>query len=483
MILLCLLVAGCQPPPRPATTPTAAAILPAPVSTTLSPLPSPTQPPSQATAQPQAAARTHYRIDATLEDTLRDLRVRVEIRFTNPTGQALETIPLLVEANRYEGAFELLNAAAAGGGAVLVEELQLNRLTLRLQPALAAGETLTLGLEYRLHLPQIAPDRLHVFGYTQKQINLTDWYPCLPPFDAGQGWLLHPPAETGEHTVYPAADFDVELRLPTQNPALVVAAAAPAVATAGGYRYHLEAARNFVWLASPEYLVNTRQEGAVAISSYSYPATELAARAALDYTARAIRYFTEQFGPLPRSSLSIVQADFPDGMEFDGLFFLSERFYYGFDGSPRSYLALISVHESAHQWWYAQVGNDQALEPWLDEALCTYSELLFYENLNPELAAWWWKFRVEPYRPSGSLSQSIYDFSAFLPYRNTIYLRGAQFFHAVRQEIGDAAFFEALRVYARQQSGRIAGRRDLLEQFEQSTPGDLTALEAEFFEP
>ncbi|TLN15023.1 M1 family metallopeptidase [bacterium] len=267
------------------------------------------------------------------------------------------------------------------------------------------------------------------------------------------------------------------------EPALIVAAASPAETIEGGYRYQSLGARNFTWSASQEYIVRTQQAGPVTVTSYAYPATELPARAALDYTSQAIYYFSKQFGLPPHDSLSIVQADFPDGMEFDGLYFLSDRFYYGFDGSPRSYLALIAVHETAHQWWYARAGSDQALEPWLDEGLCTYSEVLFYESLNPELANWWWGFRVEPYAPEGSLTATIYDFSQFLPYRNRIYLRGAQFLDALRHAMGDAAFFGALQTYLTQFDGQIATRTEFLSVFQQATQADLSPLIADYFKP
>ncbi len=486
LILLCgLLLTGCLPAapavssPLPTRTPVSTA---QPTPEILAPTGSPSIP--APTRQPAPSVNTRYQIDASLDESLRSLTVREEIYLMNPTGAAMDGLPLAVEANLYTNAFELLKVSVSNGIEIREKTLELNRLDLRFQPALAAGESLTISLEYSLSLPPIHSDKPQVFGYTQKQINLADWYPFLPAYAPGEGWRIHPPAPVGEHTVYPAADFDVQLNLPQLSPALVVAASAPAEVFPGGYHYHIEAARNFTWSASQEYRVRTGQAGSVTVTSYAYPATELQAGAALEYTVQAINYFSKQFAlPLPHTSLSIVQADFPDGMEFDGLYFLSQRFYYGFDGSPRSYLALIAVHETAHQWWYARVGSDQALEPWLDEALCTYSELLFYENLNPELADWWWKFRVEPNHPAGDLTKTIYDFSDFLTYRNSIYLGGVQFLQAIRQEIGDPAFFAGLQTYAQAESNQIASRRDLLDAFEKSTRNDLTDLEKTFFQP
>ena len=41
----------------------------------------------------------------------------------------------------------------------------------------------------------------------------------------------------------------------------------------------------------------------------------------------------------------------------------------------------VIVHETAHQWWYGLVGNDQIDEAWLDESLATYSEVIYTSEI------------------------------------------------------------------------------------------------------
>ena len=38
------------------------------------------------------------------------------------------------------------------------------------------------------------------------------------------------------------------------------------------------------------------------------------------------------------------------------------------------FMRLVVDHETAHQWFYALVGNDQARDPWLDETLATWAQ-------------------------------------------------------------------------------------------------------------
>ena len=100
------------------------------------------------------------------------------------------------------------------------------------------------------------------------------------------------------------------------------------------------------------------------------------------------------------------------------------------------------MHETAHQWWFEQVGNDQGLEPWLDEALATYSEIVFYETVSPDaLRDWWWTYRFDPYKPENKVDIRVYDGEGQRPYWNKVYLNGAHFLQDLRARVGDDIFF------------------------------------------
>ena len=102
------------------------------------------------------------------------------------------------------------------------------------------------------------------------------------------------------------------------------------------------------------------------------------------------------------------------------------------------------------------MGSDSALNPWLDEALATYSEYLFIEKHYPANKNWWWTFRVAGFFPQGMVDSNVYEFSTAREYINAIYLRGVQMLHNLRVNIGDDAFFNLLRSYLSAGNGRIA---------------------------
>jgi aminopeptidase N len=188
--------------------------------------------------------------------------------------------------------------------------------------------------------------------------------------------------------------------------------------------YSLEQGRNFVFSISPDYQIFEQEVNGTTVYGYVFVPYPIPGKAAFNTTVEALTLFSEYFGPYNQSGLSMVQADFDHGMEYEGLYFQSKAFFNTYNGSEQSYLIMIAAHETAHQWWYGQVANDQALEPWLDESFCTFSELLCYENLYPDSVSWWWEKRVNYFQPHGVINRPIYAFGTnqYLEYRNATYL-------------------------------------------------------------
>lgn len=471
---------GRNSPTAATTSPPAAAVPvetqanPAPAEETATPTPAPTP------ARPELPF-SQYSLSAVLDYALHQASVDQQIEYVNHAGEPLPELLLLVEPARYPGGFQLRTLQGPEGQAIEDYQLSGAQLRLPLEQPLPPGGRYRLSLSYDLLLPnQAAP-----FGYTERQANLGDWYPYLPPYTPGQGWLAREDAYYGEHLAYDVADFQVEFRLAAPTDAegrkLIVAASAQPEMEGDRYRYRLDAARSFALTVSPLYQVLETRAGEVAISSYSFPFHPAADAPALETTARALALFSELFSPYPHESLSVVEADFLDGMEYDGLFFLSHAFYDYYTGDARSNLAIIAAHETSHQWWYGLVGNDQALEPWLDEALTTYSELLFYENVYPELATWWWDNRIYFHKPEGWVDSTIYQAAGFYPYRNAVYLRGAMFLGELRERLGDEAFFAFLRDYLANYTYRQATADDFFEVLSRYASSDLSDLVGSYF--
>ncbi len=409
-------------------------------------------------------------LKAEINHAARTVAFEETVRYRNLSAQALAEIVLIAEPNRYPGGFNLLQVEIQNWPSKPDYELGGNLLTLELAPALGAGEEIQFFLRFELTLPPIPPpsDMLkpQPYGFTERQMNLVDWYLFIPPLSPDGEWLAHKPSYFGEFLVYPAADYRVEIIL-INAPAdiLVAASAGNQSVESGKYRYELRAARTFALSLNSGYeMVETNVRG-VTIRSYFAGYDRAAGEATLGWSAEALELYSDLYGAYPRDTLSVVEADFLDGMEFDGLYFLSKAFYNLYDGTPKGYLTFIAVHETAHQWFFSQVGNDQALEPWLDEAWCTFSELLYLEHYHAELVEWWWYFRVDLYEPSGMIDLPVYDYTGFAPYRNAVYLRGAQFLVELRDLLGEEQFIARARSYLQANTGDIASTASFFQAF------------------
>src|SRR5699024_596396 len=101
----------------------------------------------------------------------------------------------------------------------------------------------------------------------------------------------------------------------------------------------------------------------------------------LEIGENSLKVFNKLFGQYPYGAYSIVMTEFPTGMEYPGIVFISEDY---FREELSSRLEQVIVHETAHQWWYGLVGNDQIKEAWLDESLASYSESIYYKEIYGE---------------------------------------------------------------------------------------------------
>jgi hypothetical protein len=479
---LFLLSSCALPSSAPMPAPTAA------LTSTAIPIPSITPEPTFTALPTETPApvpeRAKYTLNTVVDYDAHIVTVDETIVYPNLTGGQLNAITIAVEPNLWNGAFTL-NGLLIDGAPITTYTFAGQRLDISLASFLKPNSILRINIQYTLNLPfaeQEDPNiaRPRIFGYTKHQLNLVNWYPFVVPYINGE-WVLHEPWFYGEHLVYDAADYEVNLRFTDPANAPIVASSGFPEAAGDSTRYTIQSARAFVIAASREFGVSSLQVGDVTISSYYFPLSKPGGQAALQTTAESLQLYSQRYGPYPHKTLSLVMGDFNDGMEYSAFYYLSRDFYNLYSGSPDTYLIFVAAHETAHQWWFDQVGNDQAQQPWLDEALCTYSELLYYETFYPTLTGWWWSYRVDYYKPQGFTDIPIYDGQGFRPYTNAAYFQGAHFLHDLRARIGDEAFSAFLMDYFAQGRGKIVNGKDFFRILSTHTTSDYSDLVRKYF--
>ena len=161
--------------------------------------------------------------------------------------------------------------------------------------------------------------------------------------------------------------------------------------------------------------------------------------------AMQMGFMHDLVGPYPYVELDIL--DTPcgfGGIEYPGLIYICSV--------DDGYFIDTTVHEVAHQWFYGLIGSDQIHEPWLDESIATYWQVLYYENaVGEERAAGQlsqyrsWASGPENRNAPIGLGIDEYRFSG--DYYTIVYFKGAVFYDALREQLGDEVFFQFLRTY------------------------------------
>ena len=427
-------------------------------------------------------SREQYILNTVIDYDLHRVNVDETITYPNHTGQTIDILTLAIAANLWADCFHL-NEIQVDGIPVTNYALNLHRLDIPVPTPLEPKSISTLTLRYSLNLPfldQLNSGRARIFGYSDIQMNLVNWYPYIVPFKNGE-WIIREPWSHGEYLTYPIANFEVNLSFADPNNTPVVATSGFAEPNGDSTRYTLTEGRAFAISASRDFEVTSLAVGNTTVFSYYLPIYRNAGVAAMNASAQALQIFSEKFGPYPHKTLSVVIADFKDSMEFSAFYFHSRSFYDLYNNSSQSYLVAVAAHETGHQWWFEQVANDQAEEPWLDESLTTYSEAIFYETVHPESLAWWWSARIDFFEPRGKINIPVYEGQDADTYKYIVYFNGAHFLKDLRERIGDDAFDLFLKDYFAQNRDKVATRDDFFRVLNEHTDADYSDITNKYF--
>jgi aminopeptidase N len=201
---------------------------------------------------------------------------------------------------------------------------------------------------------------------------------------------------------------------------------------------------------------------------YARPRDSAATRESFRLLPRMVRSFSSRFIPYPFEKVGFVNT--PIGaMEHQTMVSyptsLSQR---------RDTINPVAAHELAHQWFGDLVTPSDFRHVWLTEAFATYCEALWAEELGgyPNYMRTL-GLAVNRYLGAVSSQESIlplYDFPRASPssnYPETIYQKGAVVVGMLRYEMGDSAFFTAMRDYLTTYAYGIATTEQLREVLEE----------------
>jgi hypothetical protein len=332
------------------------------------------------------------------------------------------------------------------------------------------GETVTVEIQFAFRLPQ----KQGRWGQWKGVTFLCTWLPVLAVYDEC-GW--HPTPFIPWHQPFfnEAAIYTARVKLPCDQ---TIACSAPVagVKDLGDGCKLVEFAptclREWAFLCSARYQEYVEWAGPVQIKCVALPEHEHYARLMAHWAAEALPVYNHWFGPYPYPQFTIAESYFGwNGNECAGLVMIDERVF-GMPHAACNFIEYLISHEFCHQWWYNVVGTNGYCETWMDEGLATYfsnrlmdqkkgknNSLITY----PRGLEWLPNIRRDTYRSytlygtigrgeAGPTVQEMPKYGHLANLLGMCYDRGCRVVGMIEDRLGEAAFFDFMRiVYARYQ--------------------------------
>jgi hypothetical protein len=357
----------------------------------------------QAIAQSDWKQSLHYEIHTKFNPGEKSLETLMKLQYTNHSPDTLFYIWFHVWPNAYrndrtlyseqllengdtrfyfsskeqKGYLNSLHFRVNGSLAKVLDHPEyLDLIKLILPKPLVPGDSISISASFHLRLPY----NFNGNGYRAHHFEIRNWYP-EPAVYNSQGW--HPmPFLVQGGAFHETADFDVEIEAP---PAYRIAAGAVAdtlnkTVTNNLYRFSLQNANAFAWIADTRYKVKTDRletvSGARLTLQYFYSSDKGLGEKILEEAKKEITQLSDWLTPYPHSAISFVSAGTMQDQNFSGLVCLDSNFLQAqWETNLRKGLTA--------QWFQTILLTDQREQPWLSKGFIDYYSQRLVQKVPP----------------------------------------------------------------------------------------------------
>ncbi|GAB4446146.1 MAG: M1 family metallopeptidase [Chloroflexi bacterium OHK40] len=493
LLALALILSGCAAYAAPA--PQAPTPTPRRGSAQPSPTPAPADPflaaqsaallPAHVGDLARAAEWDRYTIIAALLPGALQLRGTAAVELTNRSTDPYERLYFHLYPNHpdFGGRLAVTSASVDGQPVRSGTEHGDTLIWLALPRPIPPGGSTRVELGFTAQTPRNASrDTFGAFNYEAGLWSLANFYPVLARYFPGTGWDRRPIVSRGDFAVTATALYDVTVDVPAGWELVTTGAQVSSAPVRDGVRRerYVSGPQREFYLGAVQGLdqASVTVDGTRIVSHYQ-PDDAAAGRRALRVAEQSLLAFNARFGRYPLAELEVIQGAMTQflGMEYPGVVLIEQELY----ASNSRGLETTVAHEVAHQWWYSQVGSDAQGEPWLDEGLTSYAQVIYYEWLGQrELALAELDYFRSLYRSSREQRRDVPLATPPAELRGIYvpiaYAKGALFFHALRAQIGEEAFERFLQGYYSAGRYREVAGSDLLRAAEAACSCELDPL-------
>jgi aminopeptidase N len=188
---------------------------------------------------------------------------------------------------------------------------------------------------------------------------------------------------------------------------------------------------------------------------------------------------SDAFGPYPFSTVGAIvpnQEDLRFALETQTRPVYSKLFWRDSQGNPRN-ADFVIVHELAHQWFGDDVALARWQDIWLNEGFATYAEWLWEEHEGRGTPQEIFRATYDSIPADDTFWATVIgDPGVDLLFHDAVYVRGAMTLQALRNEVGDDAFFDIVRRWADEKSGGHGTTPEFIALAEEVSGQDLDAV-------
>ena len=254
-------------------------------------------------------------------------------------------------------------------------------MEVELQEPVGPGESVKLEIDFVTKMPRVFART----GYYEDFHMAGQWFPKVGVLEEAAGWKAHTFTMWSEFYA-DFGNYEVVLDLPATMK--VGATGIQVDRQEEGDRqlltYRAEMVHDFAWVADPNFIESWTEQDGIWVHQLFPPDEEGTLDELADVQGWTLESMQQRFGPYPWSTVTQVLppkgAEGAGGMEYPTFYTIGRR-----ESTPpfldeRVTGYFVTVHEFGHQYFQGLVASNEHDQPWMDEGLNTFANILAYQD-------------------------------------------------------------------------------------------------------